>query len=77
MNFPHTTVCKLLILDRNTWYHITMCRKLLRNNYTKNVDINVQWTQFSNQSIKYPDMLKSVFLLWTDEPDTKVRIIRL
>ena len=38
----HITMCKLFVLDRNTWYHITECKKkLLRNNYTKNVKINV------------------------------------
>ena len=47
----HIIVCKLFILDRNTWYHITACKKkLLKNNYTKNVNINIniQCTWFSD-----------------------------
>ena len=35
------------ILDRNIWYHITACKKLLRNN-AKNFNINIQYIQFSN-----------------------------
>ena len=42
VTWNHTTVCKLFVLDGNTWYHITMCKnpQNLSNNYTKNVNIN-------------------------------------
>ena len=40
---------KLFILSRNTWYYIIMCKKnLLRNNYTKNINIHLQFTHFPN-----------------------------
>ena len=41
-------MCKLFILDEDTWYHIIVCKKHLRNNYRKNLNINVQWMQFPN-----------------------------
>ena len=46
-NYYATGTPKSFILDRNTWYHITMCKKLL-NNYTKNVNINIQCIWFPN-----------------------------
>ena len=40
----YSAVCELFILDENIWYHITVWQKLLRSNFTKNVNIHVQWT---------------------------------
>ena len=39
---------KLFILDRNSWYHMTVRIKLLNNNIIKNININIQWTHFPN-----------------------------
>ena len=59
----YITASKLLVLEMNTWNPvrklfvfnkkildiIEVCeKKLLRNNYTKNVNINILWTQFPN-----------------------------
>ena len=39
---------KLFILDSDTWYYVTVWKKLLRNNYTKkNMNTYVKWMQFS------------------------------
>ena len=35
-------VCKLSVLDKNTWNHLNVCKKLFRN-YTRNVNINIKW----------------------------------
>ena len=37
---------KLFVLYKNTWYHITLCKKKLKKSFTKN--INIQWLQFPN-----------------------------
>ena len=44
---PNRFVRKSFVLDRNTWYQITVCKNLLRK-CSKNININVQWTWFSN-----------------------------
>ena len=31
----HTTVCKLLILDRNTWNHIIVCKQMIIDKFQK------------------------------------------
>ena len=36
---------RLISLDWNTWYHITICKKLFKN-YTKSVNMNIQYTKF-------------------------------
>ena len=41
-----------IICIRNTSYYITV-QKNLGNNYIKDVNINVQWTQFPNLGLKY------------------------
>ena len=45
-----TTVCKLFVLDKNTYKHITL-PKNLKNNYSRNVNINLQWMQFLNLKV--------------------------
>ena len=42
------TVCKLFVLDRNTYYHISILKKTLKQQLHKNVNINVQCTRFPN-----------------------------
>ena len=49
-SWSNTIVCKLFVLDKNTWYHINVYKKFIRNNYAKN--INVQWTWFPNLLLK-------------------------
>ena len=41
----HIFICKILVLDRNTCNHTIVCSSLknLRNSYTKNVNLNLQW----------------------------------
>ena len=36
----NTTVCKLFVLDRNTWYHIIVWKKI--KNFIKDLNINVR-----------------------------------
>ena len=31
---PNRSVCKLFVLDKNTWYNNTVCKKLIKN-YSK------------------------------------------
>ena len=38
------TVCKSFLFERDTWWH--MHKINLKNNYSRNKDINVQWMRF-------------------------------
>ena len=38
---------QIFLLDRNTWYKI-VCKILLKNKYSKNANLNVEWRPFSN-----------------------------
>ena len=44
------SICKLLVLDGNTWYFVG--KKLLKKKNTKNVNIDVQCKQLPKIGIK-------------------------
>ena len=40
----YRTVCKLFTLDRNTWYHIRVCQKSMKNELYNECKYERIWT---------------------------------
>ena len=42
-SWTHTILCKLFVVDKNTWYYHTVCKKTIKKQLHKTcININVQ-----------------------------------